>query len=205
MGAVDQPGPVTRSWQFASLSNERDRPSLSLPATQTVLDVLEAFGWRSTRPDPLTVRTVDPSVIQAAILENGVVGKRIKQLSDDSAFTQIALKAKSPEALVHTTFERILVRGPTRAERDLFVKLLTPGFEERVVKDAEPAPARVRVDVGVSWSNHLQPEANERKTQLKTQLEAGDPPTTRLAPDWRERMEDMVWTLINSPEFVLVP
>lgn len=198
-------GPVRRAWQFASLSNERDRPSLSLPATQTVLDVLEAFGWRSTRPDPLTVRTVDPSVLQAAVLENGVVGKRIKQLSDDSAFTKMALEATSPEALVDAVYQRILVRKPTVEERDLFVKLLTPGFEERVIEDAPVRMPNLSVDVGVSWSNHLKPEANERKTKLKEQLEAGDPVTARLAADWRERAEDMIWTLINTPEFVLVP
>lgn len=198
-------GPVTRAWQFASLSNERDRPSLSLPATQTVLDVLEAFGWRSTRPDPLTVRTVDPSVLQAAVLENGVVGKRIKQLSDDSALTQMALDAPSPAAFVESLYQRILVRQPTTAESDLFTTLLTPGFEDRIVENAEPRPVLSLVDVGVSWSNHLQPEANERKTRLKDQLEVGDPVTARLAPDWRERAEDTIWTLINSPEFVLVP
>lgn len=198
-------GPVRRAWQFASLSNERDRPSLSLPATQTVLDVLEAFGWRSTRPDPLTVRTVDPSVLQAAVLENGVVGKRIKQLSDDSAFTKLALEATSPETLVDAVYRRILVRKPTVEERDLFVKLLTPGFEERVIEDAPVRIPTLSVDVGVAWSNHLKPEATERKTKLKEQLEAGDPVTARLAPDWRERAEDMVWTLINTPEFVLVP
>jgi hypothetical protein len=33
----------------------------------------------------------------------------------------------------------------------------------------------------------------------------GDPPTTRLEADWRERMEDMVWALVNSPEFVFIP
>src|SRR5204862_3879882 len=38
-------GAPRRAWMFASLSNERDRPSISLPRAQAVVDVLEAFGW----------------------------------------------------------------------------------------------------------------------------------------------------------------
>jgi len=57
----------------------------------------------------------------------------------------------------------------------------------------------------VAWSNHLKPEANERKIALKQKLDAGDPPSPRLKSDWRERAEDFVWTLLNSPEFVFVP
>ena len=31
------------------VSNERDRPSLTLPAAQTIVDVLESFGWPPAR------------------------------------------------------------------------------------------------------------------------------------------------------------
>ena len=31
------------------------------------------------------------------------------------------------------------------------------------------------------------------------------PLTDRLRADWRERMEDMLWSRINTPEFVFVP
>ena len=37
-----------RSWQLTSLSNERDRPSLALPETQSIVDVLEEFGWHGS-------------------------------------------------------------------------------------------------------------------------------------------------------------
>ncbi len=36
-------------------------------------------------------------------------------------------------------------------------------------------------------------------------LREGDPPTRRLREDWRRRMEDALWALVNSPEFVFVP
>jgi len=58
---------------------------------------------------------------------------------------------------------------------------------------------------GVSWSNHLQSKSNEIRIAWQKQVEQGDAPTTQLAADWRERAEDMVWTLINSPEFVWIP
>ena len=66
----------------------------------------------------------------------------------------------------------------------------------------KPLPPR---NTGVTWSNHLKPEASDRKLALAKELEAGDPPTQRLRADWREQAEDMVWTPINSPEFVFVP
>ena len=45
-----------RSWEFTSLSNERDRPSLSLPFAQPFVSFLKVFGWRDTRQDPITER-----------------------------------------------------------------------------------------------------------------------------------------------------
>ena len=33
----------------------------------------------------------------------------------------------------------------------------------------------------------------------------GEPTTQRLTADFRERVEDALWALINSPEFVVIP
>ena len=57
----------------------------------------------------------------------------------------------------------------------------------------------------VTWSNHLNPEANELALKRQQAVRAAFPGTQRLETDWRERMEDMVWALMNSPEFVFVP
>jgi hypothetical protein len=199
-------GPASRAWQFTSMSNERDRPSLSLPAAQTIVDVLESFGWRASRPDPITTRSNETTVLQPAVVANGIVAKRISQLSDDSAFTDLALTAKSPEDFIDSVTQRILTRPATDAERKLFADLLREGFESRVVLGEHPIrrsqPPR---QTGVSWSNHLKPEANLRKQRLAEELAFGDPTTSRLNADWRERAEDMIWSLINSPEFLIVP
>ncbi len=199
-------GHARRAWQFTSMSNERDRPSLTLPAAQTIVDVLESFGWRASRPDPITVRTSETTVLQPATLVNGVVAKRISQLSDDSAFTELALTVKTPEEFINSVTQRILTRPATAAERKLFGELLREGFVSRIV----PGEHLVRRSqpprqTGVSWSNHLKPEANLRKQRLAEELAFGDPTTSRLNADWRERAEDMIWSLINSPEFLVVP
>jgi hypothetical protein len=57
----------------------------------------------------------------------------------------------------------------------------------------------------VAWSNHLSPEASLLKLEMERQARSGDPATKLLTTDWRERMEDMVFALVNSPEFVFVP
>ncbi|HUQ70061.1 MAG TPA: DUF1553 domain-containing protein, partial [Planctomycetaceae bacterium] len=199
-------GDPKRAWQFTSMSNERDRPSLSLPAAQTVLDVLETFGWRSTRPDPLSVRPTETTVLQPAILANGVVARRVTQFSDDSRFTAFALTDQPVEEFVQRVYQTVLGRPPRPDEAAIFADLLRDGYAaRRVACDPKELPTPISPATGVAWSNHLKPESNERKTALKQKLDAGDPPTPRLQSDWRERAEDFVWTLINSPEFVFVP
>jgi hypothetical protein len=194
-----------RAWQFTTMGNERDRPSLSLPAAQMAVTLLENFGWRATRQDPLTYREKEPTVLQPAILANGVVAKRIAQLSEDSAFVAMALAAETPSDFVETVFKQILSRSPTATERDLFVALLGDDFSSRKTGAAPgPVPGWPARD-GVSWSNHLSTESNEIRIARQREFEKGDPVTTQLKREWREKAEDMVWTLINSPEFVWIP
>ena len=66
-------GKPTRAWMFASLNNERDRPSLSLPRARVVADVLEAFGWNGSRQKPIHQRETDPNVLQPGVLANGTL------------------------------------------------------------------------------------------------------------------------------------
>jgi hypothetical protein len=51
----------------------------------------------------------------------------------------------------------------------------------------------------------LSPEANRIKLELEKDARRGDPTSLALHPEWRERLEDAVWVLINSPEWLSVP
>ncbi|MGI9496473.1 MAG: DUF1553 domain-containing protein, partial [Mariniblastus sp.] len=148
-------GRPNRSWELTTLANERDRPSLALPRAQAVADVLKAFGWRNSRPEPETTREVTPNLIQPGVLANGTFGNWLTRLSDESDLTVMALQTQTIEQLVDDLFLRLLTRLPTATERALYVKMLTPGFRQRVVPPAEVAPAPlVKRFRYVSWSNH---------------------------------------------------
>jgi len=198
-------GSPRRAWEFTSPSNERDRPSLALPFGQPFISLLKTFGWRDARQNPMTVREYASTAIQPAILANGVIGKRFTRLSDDSDFTTLALQDQPVETLVSQTVMKTFTREPTDSELRMFVDLLQPGYAERVNPNAkivipEPLPRNL-----VGWSNHLSSRANEIKVELEHAVKKGDPPTQRLKDDWRNRYEDVLWTLLNSPEFVFVP
>ncbi len=199
-------GHPRRAWEFTSLSNERDRPSLSLPRAQPFLDVLESFGWRASRQDPLTVRDTSPTVLQPAVLANGILGRRFTRCSEDSDFTKLALQDQPLEQLIDRVYRQALTRPATAAERETFVLLLRDGYADRF-HDVPPEELKIERlrNAGVSWSNHLSEESNRVQIELQKAVKQGDPPSPRLESDWRERYEDMLWAILNSPEFVFVP
>ena len=194
-----------RAWMLASLSNERDRPSLALPRLQAVADVLTAFGWRGARQDPTSVRDTAANALQPAILANGVMTTWLVRLSDDHPLTAVAIEADSAEQLVEDLFMRILTRPPTAAELALHTTHLQNGFERRVIPAAGPRVREHAPPPFVSWTNHLQAEAGPLKESMRAAAEAGDPPTLRLDAEWRQRCEDLIWTLINAPEMLFRP
>ncbi len=198
-------GNPSRSWMLTSTSNERDRPSLALPRIQAVTDVLTAFGWRGTRQDPTSQRDHAPNVLQPAIVQNGVMGAWLTRLSDDHELVPVALKAISPEEMVNTLFLRILSREPTADERTLYAEHLKAGFADRVREPVVQKSAARKPVPYVSWSNHLSPEATTIRQQQEAAAREGDAPTERLAPDWRKRLEDVLWVVLNSSEFYFTP
>ena len=201
-------GKPRRSWMLASTSNERDRPSLSLPRITAVSSVLETFGWRGARQDPLTVRETEPNILQPAIYANGVMSIWLTRLSDRHGVTQLALEDQPVEQLVDRLFLRLLTRLPSDEEKQRYVSYLSEGYDARVIPESE----RVKPDRGpreplryVSWSNHLDGAANVLASQKEAEARRGDPPTNALNDDWRRRMEDVLWAVLNAPEWIYTP
>ena len=199
-------GKPKRSWMLTSTSNERDRPSLALPRIQAVTDVLAAFGWRGARQDPVSRRDADPNVLQPAILSNGTVGVWLTRLSDDHGITQMALKPQTVDKFVDDLFLRLLTRHPSVEEKELYTKHLGAGFDQRIVTNppAKEASTRAR-EKYVSWSNHLDGEATTVRMEQEKTARKGDPATDKLTPEWRQRLEDILWAMLNAPEWAFSP
>ena len=169
-----------------------------------VADVLAAFGWRESRPDPRSTRDHDPNVLQPATLANGTISNRLTRLSDEHAFTALALEEQPVARLVERLFLRLLSRQPTAGEVAKFSAILEPSFANRRT-GAPSAPARPAVTKAVSWANHLNPDATRTVLAIEQEVKAGPTPTPQLASDWRDCMEDAIWALMLSPEFTYLP
>lgn len=201
-------GKPRRAWMLASTSNERDRPSLGLPRITAVASVLEAFGWRGARQDPVSLRETEPNSLQPAIIANGVMGTWLTRLSDRHEMTKLAQEKQSVEQLVDRLFLRMLTRPPTPAEKQRFTKMLEPGYESRIIPENERVVQKAgkrEPDRYVTWSNHVDGPANALAVEKEQAARRGDPPTNALVDDWRLRMEDAIWALLNSPEWIYTP
>ncbi|MDQ6664196.1 MAG: DUF1549 and DUF1553 domain-containing protein [Acidobacteriota bacterium] len=198
-------GTPERTWQMTALSNERDRPALALPMAQSLIDMMTTFGWRQSRQNATTVRDDAPSPMQTLILANGNLATRLIRLSDESAFTGLALQDVPLPKLVEETYLRVFSRPPEQRERQVLVDLLGPVYANRKVSGVVGSSARMKSDNRVSWSNHLSSEATLIRMEEERNQRMGEEPTHRLTKDFRMRYEDVLWAMVNSPEFVLVP
>ncbi len=199
-----------RAWMFASLANERDRPSLSLPKARAIADVMEAFGWTGSRQNPRTDRESDPNVLQPGVLANSTASVLLTRASQGSGLAEVAVTATSPEQLVDSLFMRYLGRAALDSERAPLANTLAVGFAERLASPQNAAttspnePPSQRLPV-VTWSNHLRPEATTIAMELERRARIGAPADDRLRAEWREVYEDVIWSIINLREFVWVP
>ncbi|MCA9129775.1 MAG: DUF1553 domain-containing protein [Planctomycetales bacterium] len=197
-------GVADRAWQLTSLSNERDRPSLSLPKAAAVAECLSAFGWRSTRQAPVTHREDEANVTQPGTIANSHLTGWVTRLTDDSELTELALQASSAKEFIAAVFIRILSREPTTEEMSIFLEILQPGFDDRraTVQLSLPAPPASRGFA--TWSNHFDVKANALMRELEREVANGPQPTQRLESEWRQRAEDAIWAVMNAPEFQVI-
>jgi hypothetical protein len=206
LGRRQSLGVPQRAWMFASLNNERDRPSLALPYAQTVVDVLEAFGWNGSRQMPVYERATDPNVLQPGVLANGLLVQNLSRANEGSELADLAVKAESVETLLENLFLRFYSRMPVDGERDVFLPALSAGFADRLVPTdqqvASPKPEPLPL---VTWLNHVSPEANVIQVEVEKRVQRGPNPDPRLRTEWWEVYEDLIWSLINDREFVWMP
>lgn len=195
-----------RAWMFASLANERDRPTLGLPKARAIADILEAFGWSGSRQSPRTDRETSSNVLQPGVLANSTASVLLTRATKDSGLALLAIEAKSPEELVDSLFLRYLSRYPSASERTALATALAPGFESRLLATpAEPVTSQPEPLPKVTWSNHLRSEANLVALEMEIRARNGQPADPRLSSEWREVYEDTVWSIINIREFVWMP
>jgi hypothetical protein len=196
-------GKATRAWMMGTLNNSRDRPSLAKPKAQTIVNVMKAFGWTGTRQKPVHQREKDPNVLQSGILANGLLVSNVARVSNQSFLAEIALDSKSATELIENIFLRFLGRLPNQREQISALDLISAGFENRIIPKADShkpeGPEKLPL---ITWFNHLSPEATTIQIEVEKQVRHGPPVDPRINPDWRERYEDLIWSLINHREFV---
>lgn len=199
-------GKPQRSWMLVSLSNERDRPSLTFPYAAKVEEMLAAFGWSAERQGPKTDRDHAANVRQPAVIANSSLTLWLTTAAHESQLADWAVEAESPEALVDSIFLAFLSRPPQAAEKQRFVQELANGFDQRLVPPVQvQAPEPWERLPQVTWSNHLRNEANSIQQEHAARVRQGPPPDPRIESQWRQRYEDFVWSVVNLREFLWVP
>src|SRR5262249_11340921 len=118
--------------------------------------------------------------------------------------TELALRDASLDQFVNALSLRVLSRPATDGEKTRLKALFQESYANRLVPGAA-LNLKTRHARRVSWSNHLHPRATQIQLDEERDARAGDPPTYRLRTEFRESVEDVVWAMINSPEFVFVP
>ena len=196
-------GRPSRAWQLVCTSNERDRNSLRIPEVDMLNELMQAFGWRPQRQDPQDRHDVPPTPLRPLLLANGSAASRLLDATADAWLTQAAKKADSPEDFVHLLMLSTLSRRASIEEVHRLVPHIEEGFASRLTGQQDHMQTVYRRRV--SWRNHFDPLADKLVLERIDVLREGDPPTRSLTTDWRERAEDIQWSLVNSPEFTWVP
>lgn len=199
-------GVPRRAWMLANLANERDRPSLNKPKAMAVAQVMETFGWSGARQNPRTDREIEPNLLQPGAIANSLPTQWAIRVTPDSLLADKAMTATTPAELIDWVFLQIIGRLPKPSERDALQPLITQGFESRIKSDSIPTELDSKPPLPVvTWYNHLQPEASTIMLEQERRAQAGPAADPRFESEWRERYEDVIWSVLNLSDFVWLP
>jgi hypothetical protein len=151
------------------------------------------------------VRDDSPNPLQPLVLANGAAANRALTMTDANAITRLALADQPLDDFVDKVFVQTMTRHATESEISRYRELLQDGFATRINHEKSDAPPYIQPRTVVEWSGHHDSKATEKKLEMERAARHGEPPTTQLNAAWRERAEDMLWSIVNSPEFMFVP
>ena len=197
-----------RAWMFASLSNERDRPSLEPAAARPLRRAgsvrLDRFAAEPTyrsreRPERLAAGRAGEQH-GFGVGDACRTGERHRRSGSGSCDSRANSSTRSSCAFLGRTAEP--------SEKQPFVAALAPGFDgaTRCRRRRSSNPRLCRSSRRVTWSNHLVSEANRIKLEMEHRARTG--PSGRSAFEVQIGAKSTkMWSgrLINNREFVWLP
>ena len=189
-----------RTWQIVSLSNEEDISVLAKPLLQEIITLAKAFGWRDQRPNPVDVRNDDPHALQPLAMANGELMYRLVKFTERSYYTALSNRAITLDEFGNELFLNTLSRLPSERERHWLHRELETDWNRRLVPSElqEKRGRESRADevtIGDTLAAH----------QYIMRVRQGEPTTPTLTEEYRKNAENVLWVILNSPEFIFLP
>ena len=196
-GKVDY-GYPKRTWQIVTLSNEEDVDLLAKPLLQEIITLAKTFGWRDQRPHPVSVRDTDANPLQPLAMANGELVARLVKLTDRSHYTKLSNEDIPQKEFVNHLFLNTLSRPGTERELKLVYHHLKPVWDDRRIpaklrQEAKKETTVEQVTIADSIAGH----------EYVLKVRQGEPATVTLTEAYREQMEQVLWVILNSSQFLL--
>jgi hypothetical protein len=186
------------TWQVVTPSNEEDNPILARPLLQDVITTAAVFGWRDQRPDPKSVRDADANPLQPLTMANGRLLNRLVRMTDASYYTHLANRDIGLTEFIDHVFLNTLSRFPADRERILIRDRLRPVWSDR------RAVAEARTVVAEQAPPQVVRDQLDAYRYLAKARES-EPATRTLSTPFQRAFEEILWMILNSPEFIFVP
>ncbi len=189
-----------RTWQIVSLSNEEDISVLAKPLLQEIITLAKAFGWRDQRPNPVGVRNDDPHALQPLAMANGELMYRLVKFTERSYYTALSNRDITLDEFGGQLFLNTLSRLPSEREKNWLHGELETVWNRRLVpaelREKRGKEYRVEeVTIGDTLAAH----------QYIMRVRQGEPATPTLTEEYRKNVENVLWVILNSPEFIFLP